>query len=67
MPGWESTPTHAGAPPRDEQLFRALRARVFMRSALSRRARKNATGYPKHFATMIFMCRFPSTVVKRQA
>ena len=38
-----STPTHAGAPPRDEQLFRALRARVFMRSALSRRARKNAT------------------------
>lgn len=23
--------------------------------------------YAKHFATMIFMCRFPSTVVKRQA
>ena len=41
--GVGDTPTHAGAPPRDEQLFRALRARVFMRSALSRRARTNAT------------------------
>jgi hypothetical protein len=67
VPGWESTPTHAGAPPRDEQLLRALRARVFMRSALSRRARKNATVCKALCCPMIFMCRFPSTVVKRLA